>query len=130
MARLDVASLVSGRGIEGDSHARPASQRQVLLVDKEALDALDLEPGTIKENLTVEGLHVMGLPAGSRLEIGASVVLEITSVCKPCFRMDEIRAGLRESLEGRRGMNAIVLEGGSIRVGDRVRVAGPSALVS
>jgi MOSC domain-containing protein YiiM len=130
MARLDVASLVTGRGIEGDSHATPASLRQVLLVDKEALDALDLEPGTIKENLTVEGVRVMGLPAGSRLQVGLSVVLEITSVCEPCFRMDEIRAGLRQALEGRRGMNAIVVEGGSIRVGDRVQLAGPSALVS
>ena len=130
MVRLDLATVITGRGLDGDTHARAASQRQVLVADQEALDALDLEPGSIKENLTVEGLHVMGLPAGARLRVGPSVVLEVTSVCEPCFRMDEIRPGLREALQGRRGMNTIVVQGGSIRIGDRVQLVEPSTLVS
>lgn len=130
MVRLDLASVITGEGIDGDTHARAASLRQVLIADQEALDALDLEPGTIKENLTVEGLHVMGLAAGTRLRIGPAVVLELTSVCEPCFRMDELRSGLKEALRGRRGMNTVVVQGGSIRVGDRVQVVEPSTLVS
>ncbi len=122
MRLVTAASLNAGIGLEGDKHAVARSNRQVLLVDKEALDALGLEPGTVKENLTVQGLHVMALPLGTRLRLGPNAVLEITSVCEPCFRMDEIRQGLRLELDGRRGMNSRVIMGGSIAVGDPVQI--------
>jgi MOSC domain-containing protein YiiM len=124
MLPVDSALLEAGRGLDGDKHAGEASKRQVLIVDKEALDALGLLPGTIKENLTVEGLDVMRLHPGTRVRIGDSAVLEITSVCEPCFRMDEIRPGLQAELEGRRGMNSRVIEGGPIAVGDLAVVIG------
>jgi MOSC domain-containing protein YiiM len=120
MLLVPTATLVAGVGLEGDKHAGGAPDRQVLLADKEALDAVNVQPGTIKENLTVEGLNVMELPPGSRLHLGATAVLEITKVCEPCFRMDEIRMGLKEELVGRRGMVARVINGGSISVGDRI----------
>ncbi len=116
------ATLVAGVGLEGDLHAHNASKRQVLLADREVLQALNLNPGAIKENVTVEGLDVMGLAPGTRLRLGASAVLEITSVCEPCSRMDEIRPGLRLELDGHRGMNTRVISGGRIAVGDRILV--------
>ena len=122
MRLVSSATLTAGTGLEGDKHAVARSNRQVLLVDKEALDALGLEPGTVKENLTVEGVRVMALLPGTRLRLGRDAVLEITSVCEPCFRMDEIRQGLRLELDGRRGMNSRVIAGGAIAVGDSVRV--------
>jgi MOSC domain-containing protein YiiM len=115
------AILLTGVGIDGDKHAVESSKRQVLLADQECLDAVEVPPGTIKENLTVEGLDVMNLEPGTRLRI-KDVVLEITSVCEPCFRMDEIRFGLRAELEGRRGMNSTVVTGGTIAVGDEILV--------
>jgi MOSC domain-containing protein YiiM len=124
MVPVASALLEAGLGLSGDKHAGAASRRQVLIVDGEALDALGLAPGTIKENLTVQGLDVMRLEPGTRLRIGASAVLEITSICEPCFRMDEIRSGLRTELEGRRGMNSRVIEGGRISVGDPAVVIG------
>lgn len=125
MRAVPEATLVADLGLRDDKHAHPRSRRQVLVADREALDALDLRPGSIKENLTVEGLHVMRLPAGTRLRIGASAVLEITSVCEPCFRMDEIRAGLQVALEGRRGMNTRVVAGGLIARGDLIHIDVP-----
>src|ERR1700694_3012053 len=119
MQRVRSANVLEGLGIEGDKHAKAASDRQVLLADQEALDEVGVGPGTIKENLTVEGLHVMGLPVGTRLRLGESAVLEITKVCEPCFRMDEIRMGLKEELVGRRGMVARVINGGGVRGGRR-----------
>src|SRR3979490_1998383 len=104
MQRVTSANLVTDLGIEGDKHAAAASKRQVLLADKEALDAVGVLPGTIKENITVEGVNVMQLPGGPMVRLGRSAVLEITAVCEPCFRMDEIRDGLKQELEGRRGM--------------------------
>src|ERR1700704_3605774 len=120
MRLLPTANLITGLGIEGDKHAVAASDRQVLLADQEALDEVGVEPGTIKENLTVEGLHVMGLPVGTRVRLGDSAVIEITKVCEPCFRMDEIRLGLKDELEGRRGMVARVVNGGAVTLGGRI----------
>jgi len=124
------ANLVEGLGIEGDKHAAAASKRQVLLADKEALDAVGVLPGTIKENITVEGVNVMQLPAGTMVRLGRSAVLEITAVCEPCFRMDEIRDGLKQELEGRRGMVSRVVQGGIISVGDPITVERSEPLAS
>ncbi len=122
MKRVPSATLVAGVGLEGDLHAHHASKRQVLLADREVLHALNLNPGAIKENVTVEGLNVMRLSPGTRLRLGAGAVLEITSVCEPCSRMDEIRPGLRLDLDGHRGMNTRVISGGQIAVGDQILV--------
>jgi MOSC domain-containing protein YiiM len=128
MIACQEAVAEQGLGLRGDHHARSASARQVLLADSEDLDELELLPGTIKENLTVEGLRVMRLEPGTRLRVG-SALLELTSVCEPCFRMDEIRAGLKQALEGRRGMNSRVLQGGLIRVGDPIAVVRTEAVL-
>ncbi len=110
---------VAGLGLEDDFHAR-GGRRQVLLIDLEILDALGLKPGQVKENLTVRGLGLQRLPAGTRLRVGSEAVLELTGPCTPCFRMDEIRPGLQAELQGRRGVLARVIAGGLIRVGDPV----------
>ncbi|HEY8678339.1 MAG TPA: MOSC domain-containing protein [Candidatus Dormibacteraeota bacterium] len=128
MQPVPSATLTTGVGLDGDKHASAASKRQVLIADREALDALDLRPGTIKENLTVEGLDAMSLTPGTRIRLGATAMLEITSVCEPCFRMDEIRQGLKTDLEGRRGMNSVVIAGGPIRVGDLITTVEPRAV--
>ena len=130
MRLVPSANVIEGLGIEGDKHAAAASKRQVLLADKEALDAVGVLPGTIKENVTVEGVDVMRLPAGSRVRLGRGVVLEITAICEPCFRMDEIRDGLKQELEGRRGMVARVVQGGTINIGDTINVERSEPLAS
>ena len=130
MRYVDNATLITGVGLDGDKHAVATSNRQVLLADQEALDEVGVGPGTIKENLTVEGLHVMGLPVGTRIRLGRSAVLEITNVCEPCFRMDEIRMGLKDELIGRRGMVARVIAGGTIGVGDPVAIEEAEPLAS
>lgn len=130
MRPVPSANLITGVGIEGDKHAVATSHRQVLLDDQEALDEVGVEPGTIKENLTVQGLHVMGLAPGTRVRLGESAVLEITEVCEPCFRMDEIRIGLKAELVGRRGMLARVVNGGPIAVGDRITIEEAEPLAS
>ena len=130
MTLVRSANVIEGLGIEGDKHASAASKRQVLLADKEALDAVGVLPGTIKENVTVEGVDVMRLPSGSLVRLGRSVVLEITAVCEPCFRMDEIRDGLKQELEGKRGMVSRVVRGGVINIGDPITVERSEPLAS
>lgn len=88
-------------------------------MDLETLEAMQLHPGVIKENITTRGLNVRGLRPGQQLRIGDALV-EITVPCEPCKRMEDIRAGLKEELRGRRGMLCRVVEGGRIRAGDRI----------
>ena len=124
MRQVSSAKVIAGLGIEGDAHARSegvGTARQVLLMDSETLDDMGLSPSQIRENVTTTGLAPGSVAAGQRLALGDSVVLELTGDCAPCGRMDEIRAGLRAELEGRRGLLATVIEGGTMTVGDTVR---------
>lgn len=109
---------IEGRGLEGCAHANPP-KREVLFVSKEHLDSVDVEPGAIRENITVEGTDVERWPVGQRVRVGAAE-FEITMVCDPCHRMDELRRGLRAELQGKRGMLARVVESGEVAVGDSV----------
>jgi MOSC domain-containing protein YiiM len=119
MEALPEVTVVADFGFEGCAHARPGSKRQVLLVDRETLDAMNLEPGIIRENITTEGLNVNGLKIGEQLQIG-DVQLEVTAVCTPCDQLEKVRPGLRKELWGRRGMLCRVIAGGIIRRGDPI----------
>ena len=119
MEQLAEVPVLHDVGFEGCAHARPNSKRQVLLVDRETLNALELQSGIIRENITTEGLNVNGLVEGESLRIGEAV-LEVTMPCTPCSLMDEIRPGLRREIRGRRGMLCKVVKGGVIRQGDAI----------
>lgn len=121
MKAVDQVTAVADRGFEGCIHGRHGSKRQVLLVDSETLAEFDLVPGIVRENLTTVGLNVADLKAGERLVIG-SAVLEVTIPCAPCFRMEEIRAGLQEALKDRRGVLCRVIEGGRIWREDAIEI--------
>lgn len=123
MEPLSEATVVENYGLEGDRGAREGRKRQVLIMPREVLSDLDLQPGQVRENLTTQGVDVMGLAAGTNLRIG-DILLEIVEPCAPCDRMDEVRPGLQEELRGQRGMIARVLEGGQVRRGDAVEVLG------
>ena len=117
MEELAETRLFAEFGLENCAHARAGSKRQVLLVDVETLEAMGLQPGLIRENITTVGLNVNGLEIGQRLRVGESL-LEVTMVCTPCDQMEKIRPGLRRELWGRRGMLCQVIAGGIVRTGD------------
>jgi MOSC domain-containing protein YiiM len=124
MEELDEARVVKQVGFEGCAHARPGGGgRQVLLVDVETLRAANLQPGIIRENITTEGIDVNALEVGTKLTAG-DVELEVSAVCEPCELMEELRAGLLEELQGRRGMLCRVLRGGTMKPGDAIEANG------
>jgi MOSC domain-containing protein YiiM len=120
MQPVTAAQAVADFGLEGDRHAKAGSRRQVLLVEKETLDGLGLSPGIVRENITTQGANLMSLVPGQRLRLGRDVVLEVTGTCDPCHRLDEVRVGLSQEIAERRGVNARVVAGGSIRLGDAI----------
>jgi MOSC domain-containing protein YiiM len=121
MKEVGEAEAVWDKGLKGCIHGRPGSKRQVSLIDVETLEKLSIPPGAVKENITTRGLDFLRLEAGQHLRIGGSL-LEIALPCDPCSRMDEIRQGLQEELRGQRGWLCRVVEGGTIRRGDRIEV--------
>ena len=125
MQPVTAVRAVADLGLEGDRHARAGSRRQVLLVEKETLDGLGLAPGIVRENITTQGANLIGLVPGQRLRLGHDVVLEVTGTCDPCQRLDEVRDGLSQEIADRRGVNARIIAGGSIRLGDVLVVLEP-----
>ena len=116
------ATAISNQGLEGDRSCKPGALRQVLVMDKETLDDFDLRPGQIKENITTTGLNLSQTKAGQVLFIGDQVTMELVGECEPCEKMDAIRSGLQQRLDHRRGMLAVVINGGPIAVGDAIRI--------
>src|SRR3989337_2294367 len=130
--RTEVRALV-GSGLEGDLHGKgraAGTGRQVLVMDRETLEASGLVPGDLREQLTVDFAALETLPVGTHLRVG-SATLEVTGPCEPCNHIGKLNGRpdaleFKKSLEGRRGQLAkvIAVEGdGFIRLGDPVRRA-------
>lgn len=113
------ANVVEGHGIEGCQHGGRGAKREVLFASAEHLRSVGVEPGEVRENLTVEGLDVQAWPVGQHVRVGEAE-FEITEICDPCHKMDALRPGLQAELDNKRGMLARVVSGGAIAVGDDV----------
>ena len=120
MKAVDEVRLEDGRGIVGDL-SFDRKKRQVLVIDETTLDYFGLEPGQVRENLTVSGLELTGLSAGSILQAGP-VQLEVIGDCAPCQQIEDIRPGLKAEMESRRGLLCIVNTGGGLNVGDKIQI--------
>jgi MOSC domain-containing protein YiiM len=145
--------LLEGLGVEGDAHLGKTVQhrsrvardptrpnlRQVHLMHAELHDELraagfDVAPGQMGENVTTRGVDLLGLPAGTRLHVGATAAVEVTGLRNPCVQLDRIQKGLMAAtlprddagnLVRKAGVMAIVVAGGELRAGDPIRVELP-----
>lgn len=125
MRQVEPMVFVAGNGIEGDMHFSDKPHRQgyqVLLMQEENLEALGLDHGVVRENVTTTGIDLQSLQPETRVGLGDEVVLRLSKECVPCGLMNDIRSGLQKELMGRRGMLAAVEEGGTVALGDAVRV--------
>ncbi len=86
------------------------------------------------ENITTQGVDLLGLPAGTRLSLGGAAVVEVTGLRNPCAQLDRIQPGLMAATLGRdehgnlvrkAGIMGIVVAGGEVRPGDPIRVELP-----
>jgi MOSC domain-containing protein YiiM len=116
-----------GGGIEGDSHA-DRTKRAVVLVDRSTLEALGLQPGDLREQITVDGLpDVSRLGADTELRIGG-ITLRVNGPAEPCLHVGELVGvpdveAFQASLEGRRGaICTVIAADGPARIGDTVEL--------
>ncbi|WP_166432731.1 MOSC domain-containing protein [Luteimonas yindakuii] len=120
----------TGGGLEGDRYSGGSGKRGVTLVQAEHLPAIaalagvpDLVPAMLRRNLVVSGIPVIALK-GWRFRVG-EVVLEGTAPCDPCSQMEAtLGAGGYNAMRGMGGLCARIVEGGELRVGDRVEWLG------
>jgi len=128
MRKKDIGEglLIKEFGLKDDAHAGPWHRQVSLLavesVDKMRAKGLDVGPGDFAENLTTEGIDLVNLPIGTRLKIGSDAVGEVTQIGKECHAHCAIYYQAGDCVMPREGIFIRVLEGGPVKVGDKVEV--------
>ncbi|MEH2476000.1 MOSC domain-containing protein YiiM [Nitrobacteraceae bacterium AZCC 2161] len=145
--------LLPGLGVEGDAHMGETVKhlylarknpdapnlRQVHLMHAELFDEVrakgfDVKPGDLGENITTEGVDLLGLSTGTKLYLGDEAIIEITGLRNPCHQIDDFQKGLLKAtldkdadgkLVRKSGIMSVVLTGGDVRPGDTIRVEPP-----
>ena len=123
MKSVESADLVAGRGLAGN--ANQGGRRQITIIDEAAWrDAVtelgvDVDPSARRANVMLRGLDLEN-SRGRFLLLGKTLI-RIFGETTPCRLMDEAQRGLRAALlpHWRGGISGEILEGGTIRVGDR-----------
>lgn len=146
--------LLTGLGVAGDAHMgvtvkhrsrvrRDPTQpnlRQVHLIHAELFDELHakgfhVRPGDLGENVTTSGIDLLVLPAGTRLHLGESAVVEVTGLRNPCVQLDRFQRGLMAAtldrdasgnLIRKAGVMSIVLADGDVRPSDKIEIELPA----
>ncbi|MET0860391.1 MAG: MOSC domain-containing protein [Microbacterium sp.] len=144
-------TLVAGLGVEGDAHFGATVQhlsrvrrdptqpnlRQVHLIHSELFEEVtaEISPGALGENVTTQGVDMLGLPRGTRLRLGPVAVVELTGLRNPCVQIDGFEAGLLKQVVGtdaegrtirKAGVMAVVIAGGVVTPGDAIAVETPA----
>lgn len=145
--------VVAGLGVAGDIHAgvevrhlarvrkdpTKPNLRQVHVLHRELLDELRSQgihvgPADMGENVLTEGIDVLRLPSGTRLELGERAVLTVTGLRNPCKALNElhsellsavVRKGPDGTIHRKSGVMAIAAVAGKVRPGDPIVVRLP-----
>ena len=123
---LEGPVAITEQGMRGDAHAGNW-HRQLSLLAVESIARMQghgivLRPGDFAENITTQGLDLPALPVGTRLQVGPSVVVEVTQIGKECHLGCEIRRLVGDCIMPREGIFARVITPGSIEAGDTITV--------
>ena len=133
-AITDVGLQDDRRGIDHNPSNGKISDRQVTLIQAEHIDVVaklmrltNLQATTLRRNLVVSGVNLLAIkPLFAHqkhfLHIG-EVVLEVTGICAPCTRMEEILGeGGYNAMRGHGGINAKIIKGGMLTVGNAIKL--------
>jgi MOSC domain-containing protein YiiM len=117
--------------------------RQVHLLHSELLDdelpsqGFKLVPGELGENILTRGIDLLHLPTHTMLYLGSDAIVLLTGLRNPCDQIESHRSGLLARLlvsdktqqdvplQRKAGVMAIVLQSGTVKAGDRIRVELP-----
>lgn len=121
---------IPGQGLAGDRRAKGKPTEplnQVTLIEVESLVAaardyeLTIEPLQTRRNLLTEGVPLNHL-VGVEFQVG-EVIFRGIELCEPCSYLEgQTFPGIKKALLHRGGLRAEIVRGGTIRVGDAIRL--------
>jgi MOSC domain-containing protein YiiM len=127
LAPADEVEVETGAGIVGDRYGH----KDITLFEAEAIEVLatntgiELQPNEIRRNVMTRGISLNDL-LGHRIRVGEVEAL-VTELCHPCSHLQKLtQPGVLKGLVGRGGLNADVIKGGAIRIGDGLEDLGPA----
>ncbi len=112
-------------GIREDAHAGEW-HRQISLLAGESIDRVKeqlptLKNGAFAENIITHGLDLTTVRIGEQLQLGDSVLLEITQIGKQCHNDGcAIKRATGSCIMPKEGLFAKVLHGGALKKGDTI----------
>jgi len=125
---VNEAFLKADYGIDIDAHSG-SWHRQVSLLSLSSFDKMrnlgaSVVFGDFAENITVEGIDVYTLQVGTKVTVGEAL-LEVTQIGKECHNKGcAIKQQVGTCVMPLEGIFTRVLQGGKVRVGDKVEVVG------
>src|SRR5215510_2559706 len=129
LAPVESVNAVAGQGLEGDRYFFPdgAKPGQALtLIEAEALEDVGLTGPQSRRQVVVRGVALNDL-VGKRFTVGGVECVGV-ELCEPCAHLESLtRPGIIDDLLHRGGLNADIVVGGTIAVGDAVEIDAPVA---
>jgi MOSC domain-containing protein YiiM len=134
LQRVAEAHAITGCGLAGDRYcgeqgpsAKPiAPERQITLIEMEAIEALaheceiTLQAGQARRSLVTRGVPLNHL-VGAEFQVG-DVILRGIRLCEPCGHLESLTVpGIMKGLCHRGGLRAQIVRGGLLRSGDVIR---------
>ena len=130
---IEKCEIIENFGLKDDAHA--GSIRQVSLLSAERVkeaekklkessveSAIKLTPGIFGENILAEGIDFKSYPLGTVFEIG-ECRLALTQIGKKCHSGCTVQNLTGKCIMPTEGVFAKVLKGGTVKVGDDIKVA-------
>lgn len=132
------AEAIASRGLAGDRASAAASRnplgsnRQVTLIQAEHIAVIGallnkpIDAKFLRRNLVISGINLLATKSLFKdqpmLLVIGQVKLLLTGTCEPCSKMELILGqGGYNAMRGHGGVNAKVIQGGSINLGDSVK---------
>lgn len=125
------SGLAGDRASNTPSRNPLGSNRQVTLIQAEhiavisALIGIPVDAGKLRRNLVISGINLLATKSlfkdqPLQLHIG-EVILQVTGPCEPCSKMEVVLGqGGYNAMRGHGGINAKIIQGGTLNVGDDV----------
>ena len=128
LKEVNSVEITVDAGLVGDHNVNKGGKRMVTLIQKEHLEFVQtvlgrpVSPLDVRRNIVVSGINLLALH-DREFHIGDGVVLKGTGHCVPCSRMEQnLGVGGYNSMRGHGGITATVISGGTVSIGDSVRI--------